>query len=98
MLAVVLIVAFFVFFCWLTKRSFERRAEKAASGQLQSPLHRFGSASVLLLFMLVTWIVIIYQRDQDVPVFLWIVALADVAGIVLVNRALKWRFGQGLLF
>jgi hypothetical protein len=89
----ILTIGFFIFLFWMGNRARERAAERAASGQLKSPLHWAGNALVLLLLGLTFLIVHISHRPAHIPGFLWIAVAANAVALLFVRRALKWRFG-----
>jgi hypothetical protein len=88
--------AFCAFLIWLIVRGFrdrrERRSERAASGQLQSPLHKATNGLVLVLFGLTFYIGYIDHQHAPIPSFLWVVAALNIVALLLLRRALKWRY------
>jgi hypothetical protein len=90
------IAAFCAFLLWLVARGFrdrrEKSAERAASRQLQSPLHKAANGLVLVLFGLIFFIGCIDHQYAPIPSFLWIVVAPNIAALLLLRRALKWRY------
>jgi len=92
----IFVAAFCAFLIWLVVRGFrdrhERSSERAASGQLQSPLHKAANGLVLVLFGLTFYIGYIHRNHAQVPSTLWIVVALSIAALLLLRRALKWRY------
>ena len=91
-MAWIIAIAFFGFIAWMGKRSREKTAERAASGQLQSPLHWAANGLVLVLFGLTFYIGHIHLNQASIPSFLWIAVALNVVALLLLRRALKWRY------
>ena len=89
----ILIIAYIAAIFWVGKRGRERAAERAASGQLRSPLHWAGNALVLVLLALTFIIMKINPQPAHIPNSLWIAVGVNVVTLLFVRRALKWRFG-----
>jgi hypothetical protein len=70
----------------------ERNAERAASGQLRSPLYIAANGLVVILIGLVLFIGHTHRDYGAVPSFLWIVVAVIIAALLLLRRALKWRY------
>jgi L-asparagine transporter-like permease len=88
----IFILAFIAFIVWAQKRGRDLTAERAASGQLRSPLYWAGNGLVLLLLALTFSIMIIHHRPAHVPNFLWIAVLGNVVALLFVRRAVEWRY------
>jgi protein-S-isoprenylcysteine O-methyltransferase Ste14 len=91
-MAWIIAIAFFGFIVWMGKRSREKTAERAASGQLQSPLHWAANGMVLVLFGLTFYIGHIHRNRAEIPAFLWIVVALIIVALLLLRRALKSRY------
>lgn len=91
-MAWIIAIAFFGFTVWMGKRSREKTAERAASGQLQSPLHWAANGLVLVLFGLTFYIGHIHRSHGEIPSFLWIVVALIIVALLLLRRALQWRY------
>jgi hypothetical protein len=89
----ILIIAYIGAIFWVVRRGRERAAERAASGQLRSPLHWAGNALVLLLLALTFLIMKINHQPAHIPNSLWMAVGANVVALLFVRRALKWRYG-----
>ena len=74
-MAWILIIAYAGFIFWRIRRARELNAERAASGQLHSPLYKAANALVLVLFGLTFYIGYIHLRPAHVPAVLWIAVL-----------------------
>jgi hypothetical protein len=91
-MAWIVVLGFSVFIFWSGRRAREKTAERAASGQLQSPLHKTANGLVLFLFGLTFYIGYIHHNHASIPPFLWIVVALNVVALLLLRRALKWRY------
>jgi hypothetical protein len=84
-------LAFLGFLWWLARRAGERTSELAATGIMRSPLYWASNALVVVLIALVLYI--IRTRVQSpVPAFLWFAVFANVVVLLVLRRALKWRY------
>ena len=91
-MAWIVIIAFCVFLFWCTRRAREKTAERAASGQLHSSLHKASNGLVLILFGLTFYIGYLDHNHVPIPSFLWIGVALNVVALLLLRRALKWRY------
>jgi hypothetical protein len=91
-MAWIITIAFFAFLFWNARRARERTAERAASGLLQSSLYKASQALVLVLFGLTFYIGYIHRNHAPIPSFLWIVVALNIVALLLLRRALKWRY------
>ena len=87
----VVTVAFFVFLFWRVRRARERIAEMSPTGLLRSPLYWSANMLVLLLLGLVLYIARIHHH-APVPAALWAAVLAIIAALLILRRALRWRY------
>ncbi len=87
-----IVIAFFGFWWWRAARAGRRAAELAPTGMFRSPLYLTSMGLVALLFALVFYIGHIHHHHSKVPAFLWLAALAIMVALLLLRRALKWRF------
>jgi len=82
----------FVGFCWwLTRRARERATELAPAGMLRSPLYWVSNALALGLLALVLYIANIHHQSP-VPPFVWFTVFAIIVALLVMRRALKWRY------
>ncbi|WP_245524984.1 MULTISPECIES: hypothetical protein [unclassified Bradyrhizobium] len=87
-----LIALAFPGFCWWRAAKVrERAAELAVTGIGRSPLFWVSNALVAVLSGLVLYIAHIHDQSP-VPAFLWLAALAIIAALLFLRRALKWRY------
>jgi hypothetical protein len=92
------VAAICAFLIWIVARAIrDRRQRKEArrqspSGQLQSPLHWAANGLVLVLFSVMFYIVYINHNHAPIPSFLWIAVPLNIAALLLLRRALKWRY------
>jgi hypothetical protein len=93
------VAAICAFLIWLVACVFrdrrqwrEARIERAASGQSQSPLHKAANGLVLVLFGLTFYIGYIDHQHAQIPSFLWVVVALNIVALLLLRRALKWRY------
>jgi hypothetical protein len=91
-MAWIITIAFFAFVFWIARRAREKAAERAASGQLQSSVHKAANGLVLVLFGLTFYIGYIHRNHAPIPSFLWIVVTLNIVALILLRRALKWRY------
>jgi hypothetical protein len=59
---------------------------------LQSPLHWAANGLVLVLFGFTFYIGHVHRNHSKIPSFLWIVVMLNVVALLLLRRALKWRY------
>jgi hypothetical protein len=88
----IIVIAFAAFMFWTAKRGREKAAERAASGQLHSPLHKASNGLMLALLALTFYIGYINHHRVPVPSFLWIIVGVIVVTLLCLRRALKWRY------
>ncbi|TYO60749.1 hypothetical protein FXV83_42175 [Bradyrhizobium hipponense] len=81
----------FGFYWWLTRRATERVTELAPTALLRSPLYWSSNALVLVLLGLVMYIAHIHHQSP-VPPFLWVTVVAVIVALLVMRRALKWRY------
>jgi hypothetical protein len=90
------VAAIFASLIWLVACVFrgrrERSAERAASGQLRSPLYIAANGLVVALIGLVLFLGHIHRDHAEIPSFLWIVVALTVVALFLLRRSLKWRY------
>ena len=79
------------FFWWLARRAGQRTSELAATGIMRSPLYWASNALLVVLIVLVPYI-IRTGLNSSVPILLWFAVLADVVALLVLRRALKWRY------
>jgi hypothetical protein len=70
----------------------EKRVERAASGQLRSPLYIAANGLVVVLIGLVLFLGRMHRDHGEIPSLLWIVVALIVAALLVLRRALKWRY------
>lgn len=82
----------FLGFCvWRTKRAREQALELAPTGILRSPLYLSANALAVLLLGLVMYMAKI-NHERPIPAFLWFAVAAIVVILLILRRALKWRY------
>jgi hypothetical protein len=93
------VAAICAFLIWLVASGFrdrrqrrEARAERAASEQSPSPLHGAANGLVLALFGLTFYVGYVDHQHAPVPTFLWVVVALNIVALLLLRRALKWRY------
>jgi L-asparagine transporter-like permease len=87
----IITLAFFGLCCWFAKRARERAEERAPSGMLRSPLYWWSNALTLGLLALVLYIARTHHQSPVSP-FVWFTVLAIIVALMLIRRALKWRY------
>jgi hypothetical protein len=76
---------------WFVKRARERAEECAPTGKLRSPLYWASNALTLGLLALVLYIARTYHQSPVSP-FAWFTVLAIIVALLVMRRALKWRY------
>jgi hypothetical protein len=69
-----------------------KNAERAASGQLRSPLYIAANGLVVVLIGLILFLGHIHRDHAEIPSFLWIGVALNIVALLLLRRALKWRY------
>lgn len=87
----IIALASFGFCWWLARRATERATEFAPTGLLRSPLYWLSNALVLVLLALVMYIAHIHHQSP-VPPFVWFTVVAVIMALLVMRRALKWRY------
>ncbi|MBR1068867.1 hypothetical protein [Bradyrhizobium liaoningense] len=87
----VIALASFGFYWWLTRRATEPATELAPTGLLRSPLYWVSNALAVVLLALVMYIAHIHHQSA-VPPFVWFTVLAVIVALLVMRRALKWRY------
>jgi hypothetical protein len=85
----IIILAFLGFFWWLARRSGERTSELAATGILRSPLYWTSNALIVVLIALVLYMI---RFPSAIPAYVWFAVLANVVALLVLRRALRWRY------
>ena len=83
--------AFLVLMWLLARRAGENTSELAPTGILRSPLYWTSNALIVLLIVLVGYTIHLCFRSS-VPAFLWFALFANIVALLVVRRALKWRY------
>lgn len=76
---------------WLARRANDQAAEYAAAGLYRSPLYWSAIALTLSLVGLSLFMARV-QHQGPVPGWMWVAAFAIFGLILLLRRALKWRY------
>jgi hypothetical protein len=87
----IIALAFLGFCGWRVARARERAAELAAAGISHSPLYWLANALVGLLLALVLYIAHIHN-EEPVPSLLWFAVFAIIMALLVLRRALRWRY------
>jgi hypothetical protein len=88
----IIFLIFAAFVLWKIRSTHDKVAERAASGQLYSPLYKAAQGLVLILFGLTLYIGHIHRNHDEIPYFLWIAVTLNIVALLLLRRALKWRY------
>jgi hypothetical protein len=72
-IVVIAFIAFIAFYFWSWKRAREKSAERVASGQLQSPLHKAAYALELVLLSFIISGGNVDENHAPIVVFIFIV-------------------------
>jgi hypothetical protein len=90
------VAAIFACLIWLVVNLFRdrrgRNAERAASGQLRSPLYIAANGLAVVLMGLILVLGHIHRDHAEVPSLLWIAIALTIVALLLLRRALKWRY------
>lgn len=87
----IIALAFVSLFWWFARSAYRRTSEFAPTGILRSLLYWASNALALLLPALVLYIAHIHHQSP-IPVFLWFAVFAIIIILLLLRRALKWRY------
>jgi cytochrome bd-type quinol oxidase subunit 2 len=85
------VIAFFAVAFWFVRRAVERAAEFYGAGLERSPLYWVTSLLTFALLGLAMHMAHAHKQGP-VPSWLWLVSAALVVVILLLRRALKWRY------
>ncbi|AND86812.1 MULTISPECIES: hypothetical protein [Bradyrhizobium] len=90
-MGLVLTIGVFALFVWVTRRVHEQASEHAATGMLRSPLYWSAATLTMTLLGLVLYMVHLGHQGP-IPWLFWpLVGILTVI-ILLLRRALKWRY------
>ncbi|PDT88386.1 hypothetical protein CO669_20375 [Bradyrhizobium sp. Y36] len=90
-MGLVVTIGVFAFFYWIARRTRERAAEYAATGMQRSPLYWSAVALTMALLGLVLYMVHV-SHQGPIPWPFWPIVGILTAIILLLRRALKWRY------
>jgi hypothetical protein len=90
MMGWIVTAALVAFLFWRIRRAREDAAELMASGEGKSPL--FWTGSVLAMSVLGLSMYMAHLKPSEIPLILWLLAVALFVATLLVRRALKWRY------
>jgi len=90
-MAWIIALAFFGFLVWRARRAHQQAVELAAAGALRSPLYWISNALVAVPLALVMYMAATHQQSP-VPAILWFAAIATMVALLVLRRALKWRY------
>ncbi len=86
-------IALFVFLFWMVRQGKKHAANRAATGMTHDRLHHIANFLMLVLFGLVALIVKMHHHAH-VPLYLWASSVVVMIALLLVRRALKYRYGM----
>ena len=90
-MAWILAIGVCAFLYWITRRAREHAAEHAATGVLRSPLYWSAAALTMTLLGLVLYMAHL-GHEGPIPWPFWPLASILIIAILLLRRALKWRY------
>lgn len=90
-MTIVLAIAFAAVLTGLLVHARRNGAAHAASGMLRSPLYWSASSLTMALLGLSMYMAYVH-RSGPIPMVLWIIVAALVPVILVLRRALKWRY------
>ena len=79
------------FFFWLTRWAHRRTSELEPTGIMRSPLYWTSNALVVVLIALLLY-VLRTRMHSPVPAFFWFAIGANIIVLLVLRRALKWRY------
>lgn len=80
-----------VFFYWVTRRARERAAEYDATGMARSPLY-WSAATLTMLLLGLSLYMARLGHEGPIPWPYWPLVAVLLIVILLLRRALKWRY------
>ncbi len=81
-----------VLFAWFVRRSLERSGEFSAPDLLaRSPLYWSAATLTMMLLGIVLYMAHIHHQ-RPIPWFFWPLVAVLIVAILLLRRALKWRY------
>lgn len=87
----ILIIGFGAFACYRMRRAQEKAAEYAATGMARSPLYWSTAALTMTLLGLSLYMARL-GNERPIPWPYWPIVIALFIVILLLRRALKWRY------
>jgi cytochrome bd-type quinol oxidase subunit 2 len=90
-MGLVFAICVLVFFYWVTRRARQQAAEHAATGMLRSPLYWSATTLAMTLLGLVLYMAHLGHQGP-IPWLFWPLAGILTIIILLLRRALKWRY------
>ena len=88
----ILTFAYFALMYWCVRKAHESAAEYAATGMLRSPLYWTAMILVCVLFGLAFSERYVLTQSSTLTWALWAALAATVIALLIVRRALKWRY------
>jgi len=76
---------------WFIRRLHDQATEHVAIGLHRSPLYRTACLLTFLLLGLSLYMAHV-QRHGPIPTWMWIAVVVLIVPILLLRRALKWRY------
>jgi ABC-type xylose transport system permease subunit len=73
---------------WQVRRAKKKAAEKAASGELRSPLYWTGAT----LAMAALGLSLYMAQSKPISPIVWLLTIFLIAAALVIRRALKWRY------
>ncbi|MBR1218927.1 hypothetical protein JQ557_13065 [Bradyrhizobium sp. U87765 SZCCT0131] len=90
-MTIILSIAFVAMLAWLTVHARRQSTERVASGLLRSPLY-WSATSLTMVLLGLAMCMAYLQRSGPIPPLLWIMVAVLVPAILVLRRALKWRY------
>ena len=87
----VFVIAIFAVMIWFVRRARERADEYAAAGLSRSPLYWVTILLTFTLLGLAMYMVHVHHQGP-IPTVLWLLVAVLFVIILLLRRALKWRY------
>lgn len=84
-------LAFFALCWWFAKRAHDRARECEPTGMLRSPLY-WGSHGLVVVLLALALYIARTHHQSPVPPLLWFAVAAIIVALLVMRRALKWRY------
>lgn len=91
-LAILVSIATFIWLTLTSARQRERMEIARITGMIRSPLYHAQTVLQVILLILMIWAGYAQKGGGEFPLFALGAIIANVVALLLVRRALKWRY------